>query len=82
MRTYRQVSHRQYAENLCNNLTKWLRRKSRRLSQEWLEAALILIRLNLEPARLILESLYSPDPRGCPPYDPEGIPFVCFEPCS
>jgi hypothetical protein len=72
MRTYCQeyASHQQYAENLCNNLTRWLRRKSRRLSQEWLEAALILIRLNLEPARLILESLYSPDPRGCPPYDP------------
>ena len=70
MRTYCQVSHRQYAKNLCSNLTRWLRRKSRRLSQEWLEAALVLMQLDLEPARLILESLYSPEPRGCPPYNP------------
>jgi hypothetical protein len=52
MRTY----HQQYAELLCNHHTRWLRRKSRRLSQEWLKAALILMRLNLEPARPILES--------------------------
>jgi hypothetical protein len=72
MRTYRQeyTSHQQYAQDLCSNLTRWLRRKSRRLSQEWLEAALILLRLNLEPAHPILESLYSPNPRGRKPYDP------------
>jgi len=72
MRTYRQeyTSHQQYAEDLCSNLTRWLRRKSRRLSQEWLEAALVLMGLNLEPARPILESLYSPDPRGQKPYEP------------
>jgi hypothetical protein len=59
MRTYRHkpISHEEYAEGLCNNLTRWLRRKSRRLSQEWLEAALILMRINLEPAHPILESL-------------------------
>jgi hypothetical protein len=27
-------NHQQYAERLSNNLTKWLSRKSRRLSQE------------------------------------------------
>jgi hypothetical protein len=72
VRTYRQkyVSHQQYAEDLCSHLTRWLRRKSRRLSQEWLEAALILMRMNLEPAHPILESLYSPDPRGQKPYEP------------
>ena len=70
MRTYCHVSHQHYAENLCNNLIKWLKRKSRRLSPEWLEAALILIRLNLEPALSTLESLYSPNPRGRKPYDP------------
>jgi hypothetical protein len=72
MRTYRQeyASHQQYAEDLCGNLTRWLKRKSRRLSQEWLEAALVLMGLNLEPARPILESLYSPDPRGQKPYEP------------
>ena len=71
MRTYRQeyVSHQQYAEDLCNHLTRWLRRKSRRLLHQWLEAALILMGLNLEPARPILESLYSLDPRGQKPYE-------------
>ena len=72
MRTYRQkyISHQQYTEDLCSNLTRWLRRKSRRLSQEWLEAALTLMRLNLEPAIPILEPMYSPDPRGQKPYKP------------
>ena len=72
MRTYRRkpVPHQQYAQELCNNLIRWLKRKSRRLLSEWLEAALILIGLDLEPARPILESLYSPDPRGQKPYDP------------
>jgi hypothetical protein len=72
MHTYRQepVPHQQYAQELCNNLIRWLKRKSRRLLREWLEAALILIVLNLEPARPILESLYSTDPRGQKPYDP------------
>jgi hypothetical protein len=72
MHTYRQepVSHQQYAQELCNSLIKWLKRKSRRLLNEWLEAALILIGLDLEPARPVLESLYSPDPRGQKPYEP------------
>ena len=72
MHTYRQepVPHHQYAQELCDCLIRWLKRKSRRLLHEWLEAALILIALDLEPARPILESLYSPDPRGQKPYDP------------
>ena len=72
MRTYRRepVCHQQYAQELCNNLIRWLKRKSRRLLREWLEAALVVIDLDLEPARPILESLYSPDPRGQKPYDP------------
>ena len=72
MRTYRQkyISHQQYAENLCLNVTRWLKRKSRRLKEQWLDAALTLIRLNLDPARPILESLYSPDPRGQKPFEP------------
>jgi len=72
MHTYRQepVSHQQYSENLCNHLIRWLKRKSRRLLHEWLEAALILMSLNLEPARPILESLYSLDTRGQKPYEP------------
>ena len=72
MRTYRRkpVSHEQYSQELRSELIKWLKRKSRRLLSEWLEAALILIGLDLEPARPILESLYSSDPRGQKPYDP------------
>ena len=72
MHTYRQepISHSQYSETLCDHLTRWLKRKSRRLLHEWLEAALVLIGLNLDPARPILESLYSPDPRGQKPYEP------------
>jgi len=72
MRTYRQkyVSHQQYAEDLCSHFTRWLRRKSRKLSQEWLEAALVLMGLNLDPACCIMESMYSPDPRGQKPYEP------------
>jgi len=68
MRTYR--NHQQYAKQLANNLIKWLKRKSRKISEELVETALILIGLNLEPARPILESLYSPNPRGRKPYDP------------
>jgi len=57
VRTYRQkyVSHQQYAEDLCSHLTRWLKRKSRRLSQEWLEATLVLMGLNLDPALVIPE---------------------------
>ena len=62
--------HQQYAEKLCNHLIGWLKRKSRRLSEQLLEATLILISLDLEPARSILEPLYSPNPRGRKPYDP------------
>jgi hypothetical protein len=72
MHTYRQepVPHQQYAQELCNNLIRWLKRKSRKLLREWLQAALTLIVLDLEPARPILETLYSTDPRGQKPYDP------------
>ena len=72
MHTYRRkpVCHQQYAQELCNNLIRWLRRKSRRLPHQWLEVALILMGLDLEPARPIMEPLYSTDPRGQKPYDP------------
>jgi hypothetical protein len=63
-------SHQRYAEVLGNKLIRWLKRKSRKLSPELLEAALILIGLDLEPARSILEPLYSQSPRGRKPYNP------------
>ena len=72
MRTYHQqyASHQQYAENLCKNLTLWLKRKSRKIADEYVEAALTLMRIDLEPVRPLLESLYSPNPRGRKAYDP------------
>ena len=54
MRTYHQhlcsdyTVAQEYAENLCANLTSWLKRKSRRISDEYVEAALILMRIDLE----------------------------------
>jgi hypothetical protein len=61
---------RTYQCNLVSNLNKWLRRKSRKIKDEHLDAALSLLILNLEPARIYLQSLYSPNPSGRPPYDP------------
>jgi hypothetical protein len=47
-----------------------LRRKARRLPATWHEAALVLLRLDLDPARPMLRTLYAPSARGRPPYDP------------
>jgi len=61
---------RTYNGSLIKNLTKWLKRKSRKIKEEQLQAALTLLLLDLEPARKYLQSLYSPNPRGRPSYDP------------
>jgi hypothetical protein len=61
---------RTYQSNLITNLNKWLKRKSRKIKDEHLQAALTLLLLDLEPARKYLQTLYSPNPRGRPPYDP------------
>jgi hypothetical protein len=55
---------------LSAKLQSWLRRKARRLPEAWHEAALVLLRLDLDPARPLLRTLYAPGPRGRPPYDP------------
>jgi hypothetical protein len=55
---------------LSKKLQRWLRRQSRPLPETWQEAALVLLRLNLDPARPLLQPLYTPGPRGRPPYDP------------
>ncbi len=59
-----------YGETLSDHLIRWLRRKSRPLPAHWLTAALTLLRLDLEPARSLLNSLYSSSPRGRKPWDP------------
>lgn len=62
--------HRQYTTKLSQKLQGWLRHQSRRLPEPWHEAALVLLRLDLDPARSLLRPLYAPGPRGRPPYDP------------
>src|SRR5215472_1431714 len=64
------TTHAQYAGTLAAKLRGWLRRQSRRLPEAWREAALVLLRLNLNPARPLLEPLYAPGPRGRPAHDP------------
>lgn len=64
------VSHSQYVQTLSERLQRWLRRQSRRLNPKWAEAAQVLLRLNLDPARPIFAPLYAPIPRGQLPYDP------------
>jgi hypothetical protein len=64
------MSHAQYTTMLAATLQRWLRRQSRPLPEPWRDAALVLVRLNLDPARPLLAPLYAPGPRGRPPYDP------------
>lgn len=64
------MSHPQYTPRLSAKLQGWLRRQARRLPDPWRDAALVLLRLHLAPARPLLQPLYAPGPRGRPPYDP------------
>ena len=64
------INHETYQLRLSNNLRRWLKRHSRRLDPLWLEAALILLPLDLDPIRPMLAPLYSSSPRGRPPIDP------------
>jgi len=52
-------SHTQYRTMLTAKLQSWLRRQSRRLPEAWREATLVLLRLDLDPARPLLRALYS-----------------------
>jgi Transposase DDE domain len=58
-----------YQENLISNLNKWLKRKSRKIKDQHLQAALTLLFLDLQPASEYLMSLYSKHKRR-PHYDP------------
>jgi hypothetical protein len=49
------LSHAQYSKTLSQKLHGWLRRQSRHLPQPWHEATLVLLRLNLDPARRRVE---------------------------
>ena len=62
--------HKRYVKDVSRHLTKWLRRNSRRLADDVRHAAIILLHLDVEPAREILQPLYAPCSRGRKPYDP------------
>jgi hypothetical protein len=71
-------AHAQCTTTLTAQLYRWLRRQSRRLPERWREAALLLLRLNLDPARPLLQPLYASGPRGALPM----IRSVCSAPSS
>ena len=54
------MMHSVYQKKLSKNLEKWQRRKSRTLKEEWLEAAMLLMSLNLDPVADELKN----NPRG------------------
>jgi Transposase domain (DUF772)/Transposase DDE domain len=62
--------HAPYQQTLSKHLAAWQKRRSRALSPEWLDATLILLRLNPDPLVPMRMQLYSTSPRGRPPYDP------------
>jgi hypothetical protein len=64
------TGHTAYQQTLSEHLAQWQKRRSRALSQELLDAALMLLRLDLDPLLPMLAQLYSPSPRGRPPWDP------------
>lgn len=64
------MTHSVYQKSLGEHLEKWQRRRSRAMKEEWLEAALILFRLDLDSVSEDIKKLYSPNPRGRPPFDP------------
>ena len=68
-----QTCHAVYQKSVAAQLPTWLRRKARAPSAELLDAALILLRLDLDPLQPFLASLYATTPRGRPPCDPVRV---------
>ena len=58
------ILHEQYQKTLAEHLDKWSKRKARALSDKHRDAALILLRLDLDPLRPLLLKFYSTSPRG------------------
>jgi len=69
----KKVTHSVYQTTLTQALARWLHRRARPVNAEWVEAALVLLRLDLDSVRPLFASLYSPSPRGRPPYDPSCL---------
>jgi len=63
-------SHNTYQQSLSKKLTSWLKRHSRPLNPQSLEAAFLLLRLDLDRFSPDLELLYSASARGLPRFDP------------
>ena len=64
------TAHAVYLQTLSEHLAKWQKRRARALAPALLDATLILLRLDLDPLLPMLVKLYSPSPRGRPPWDP------------
>lgn len=64
------MCHEVYQKSLSERLANWKKRQSRRIDPEWLAAALLLIRLDLDSLKPALEQLYASSPRGRKPFDP------------
>lgn len=64
------MCHEVHQKSLSERLAKWEKRQSRRLDPAWRAAALLLLRLDLDPLKSALDMLYSPSPRGRTPFDP------------
>jgi len=65
--------HQLYQKSLSERFTKWQKRRARAIDPAWFEAALFLVRLDLDPLKDGLEKLYSPSPRGRKHRDPVSM---------
>jgi Transposase domain (DUF772) len=63
------VSHTVYQNMLTTKLKNWQRRKDQALRKEWLDAALLLFRVDLDSMEAELKKLYASQPRGRPPIE-------------
>ena len=68
--------HQRYVNTTCDHLTRWLKRKSRRISPEWVSAAFVLMNLDLGTRHP-----HSPPLRFASPI-PEGFPRMTQSVCS
>lgn len=68
-----QTCHAVYQKSVTAQLPTWLRRRSRAPSAEVLDAALMLLRLDLDPLHPLLASLYAAAARGRPPFAPRAV---------
>lgn len=62
------VTHAVYQQTIAESLAQWQKRRAR--APALVEAALCLQRLDLTPLAPALAALYSPHPRGRPPWEP------------